>query len=168
MKCNDVNRLCEDYLSGQLPRSSSKQIEAHLVSCPHCAQLLLIEDQELDSLLHSSWHISSPPAGFADRVMQQVANKNRMSWLWLAAVWVGYSSLWVLGALLMVFRNKLTWVTGLAFDTVNFLRSMSRVLRIIAEAMQLYSFSTTGLIIVFAAAAIVFVGIGLISKEELA
>ena len=155
-------------MSGLLPKSRATDIEQHLDNCPHCAQLLLVEDQEFDTLLYSSWHLTSPSAGFASRVMQQVGSEKKSSWLWLAVLWSGYTSLWIVGAMLMVFRRNLTWVVGLTSDMVGFLRSMLRVLRVIAGAMQLYSISTTGLIIVFGSAAVVFLGMVYISKEEFA
>lgn len=81
---------------------------------------------------------------------------------------LSYTSLWLLGIVLVLFRKNLTGVMELASHMVTFARSMSRVLVLIAEATQLYSISTTGLIVVFGSAALVFLGIGLISKEELA
>lgn len=168
MKCNDVNRLLEDYLAGLLPQSASRDLEGHLDSCSHCSQLLLVEDQELDNLLYSSWHLTSPSAGFTDRVMQQVAREKRVSWLWLVVVGLGYASLWALAIASVMLRRHLTWVMELASHMVRLVRSMAHVLRVIAEAAGQYNFSTVGLVIIFGSAAVIFLGIGLISKEDFA
>ena len=149
MKCNDVNRLSEDYLSGLLSQSRSNDIEEHLANCPHCVQLLLVEDQEFDALLYSSWHLTSPSDGFANGVMQRVESSKKLSWLWLAAVGLSYTSLWLLGIVLVLLRQNVTVVMAQVSHMVSFARSMSRVLVLIVEAAQLYSISTTGLIVVF-------------------
>jgi len=168
LKCDDVSRLFEDYMAGLLPQSCSRMLESHIENCPNCAQLLLVEDQELDALLLSSWHLASPAPGFTDRVMQQVGEKSRASWVWWLVVCSGYISLWVLGALSIILRRNMPWVMDLAVHMVRLVRSVSHVIGTVLGAVQYYNFSTAGLIVVFGLAAMVFLGIGLISKEELA
>ena len=122
MKCKDVNCLLEDYMSGRLAQSTAGHIESHLVSCSHCSQLLLVEDQELDNLLCSSWHLTSPSEGFTDRIMQEVAREKRVSWLWLVVMGLGYTSLWTLAIASVMLRRHLTWVMELASHMVSVVR----------------------------------------------
>ncbi|MBS3950754.1 MAG: zf-HC2 domain-containing protein [Peptococcaceae bacterium] len=168
MKCNDVNGLLEDYLSGRLVQSTASHIEGHLASCSHCSQLLLVEDQELDNLLYSSWHLTSPSAGFTDKVMQQVGSEKRVSWLWLVVMGLGYMSLWALAVASIIVCRHFTWVMELASHMVSLMRSMAHVLRVIAEAVGHYNISTIGLVFIFGSATVIFLGIGFISKGDFA
>ena len=38
--CQQVVEMVTDYLEGALPRPQRRRLEAHLASCPHCAEYL--------------------------------------------------------------------------------------------------------------------------------
>lgn len=73
--CEKMQELLEAYADGALSHAQKAQVEAHVAHCPHCAALL---DEHL--ALHAAIAncAEKAPEGFADRVMQTVANQPQL------------------------------------------------------------------------------------------
>ena len=84
MNCNDYIPLICGYLDGENTESENKNLQAHLVSCVHCRDILA-QMQENDRLLADA---PEAPADLTWRIMQQVRKepKKRSQWKRWSAV----------------------------------------------------------------------------------
>lgn len=85
MNCNDYLALICGYLDGENTESENKNLQAHLVSCAHCREILA-EMQDNDRLLAE---VPEASTDLTWRIMQQVRKepKKRNHWKrWSAAL----------------------------------------------------------------------------------
>ncbi len=90
--CNEIMKLMDAHLDGELDVKESLRVEAHLQQCPHCREAFLAE-KEFQSLVHSN-KPTTPAPDFASRCIQTALDREvrrrtraRRSWRlpWIAA-----------------------------------------------------------------------------------
>jgi len=164
MKCTELHQQFEAYLEGLLQAEQCKAIESHLATCAQCTKLLLVEDQELDLLLQSDWHLVNEPSQLKSEVMKKVHKKN--PWLLWILAWVGYLSVWTVGIALVLFRHHLPKAFESAAQMGRIVRSMLNVVSLVLESLQFFRLSAFGVFVICCAVVLGLVAIRLINKGE--
>jgi len=72
--CGFVKELIPEWLDGELPDETAKEIAAHVASCTSCQQEVYLWQSISQALRTNLEHIKAPP-GFADGVMAKLPTK---------------------------------------------------------------------------------------------
>lgn len=167
MKCDEVRQSFEAYLVGKLNSQSKRDLEDHLESCPACAELILVEDPVLDSLLASDWYLGPSP-DLTERVLRGVNRGAVSTRVWVLLGLGAYLTVWLCGGVLLLFAPRLGSATHLLRYVLTAGKSVVLAIRLTVSAMAFYHLSSLGMALTFGLAACIFASMGLISKEELA
>lgn len=169
MKCEDIKRQLDDYLSGSLPAPNSILIEYHLQNCMACMDLLLPSDQELERLLAADWYAADPSPDFTSKVMSKL--KPRLSWqriFWLVVGWSGYTAIWMTVALYWLFPSVFTTIFSRFGWVLRAGRAVYVTISTLVETASRFNLSATGAVILVVFTALIFLTISKMEKEGLA
>ena len=74
MTCNELNKMMDDYLDGELPQAQREAFERHLNDCAGCRSQLSQEQAFRAEL--KAMPVPAPSADFAERVLRQAVERN--------------------------------------------------------------------------------------------
>lgn len=170
MRCQQVEALLDDYLSGKLERHVAKQIEEHLQSCAVCSALFLPQDAELDALLSGDWFAVAPSFDLTAQVMRRVSAP-KVAWKqlwWVILAWSSYVTTWLLIYLGLFRPGLLNGVFSLSRHVTQLLTPMVAAAKTLWRTLHLLQLSPFACILLVLFSVLSIYGLRRLEKEGLA